>query len=85
MGQIEGVLAHAALPGETEEPQGLGTVERPEGPNGEVPKPLRPSRLRGKCRIAAKRARGPAGVSGKRMIIIIAKLPPKVKRDFWAK
>ena len=29
----------------TTETQGMGTVERPEGPNGEVPRPLRSIRV----------------------------------------
>ena len=37
-----GLLNLLRAAGKTEAPQGLGTVERPGGPNGEVPRPLRP-------------------------------------------
>ena len=57
--------AAAGLPGKTEEPQGMGAVERPERPNGEAPKPLRPfaSSRENAARHGPRGKRNPTGSS----------------------
>ena len=68
LSHVRGSIAQSPRPPKVGKTQGIGTVARPEGPNGEAPRPLRPfasSRRKGARETLRGRRRNPKGFDPK--------------------